>query len=421
MTDKEPGEHERPSLWRSQPFRRFWAGNAVSSFGDQITSLALPFIAVTELDATPFHVGLLTAALWAPSLLALFIGTWVDAFRQRRQLLILANMVQASALTTVPIAFLVGGLSMPVLYACALALGLGGVLFDSAYPSFFVQLVRRDQYVPANSALSSTLGVASVGGPAVAGALIQALGAPFAILADAVSFVFSAIVIGAVRVRVRDTGAEAQEPEPFGRRLAMGVMYLRHHAILRASLFASATMNLASLAIQALLVLYATRALGLGPAEIGVALGVGAAGGLIGAVTAVPLSNHIGNGRAIALGVALNALPYLALPLASAHHFNGFVALCVAEAVSSWAIMQFDVNNNSLRAAVTQDDMRARVSGAYSTVNYGIRPIGAFAAGVVASGTGAGAVIAVAACVGSLAVLWLLPSPILRVRRIADL
>ncbi|ROQ31013.1 transmembrane secretion effector [Frondihabitans sp. PhB188] len=413
------GSDEPTSLWRSAPFRRFWFGNAVSSFGDQITALALPFIAVTELHATPFQAGVLTASLWAPNLLALFIGTWVDAFGRQRALLVVANVAQAAALTVVPVAFITGALTMPLLYGSALMLGLGGVLFDSAYPSFFVRLVRKDQYVSANSALSTTIGVASVGGPAVAGGLVQVLGAPFALVADAVSFVVSAVAVASARVGQAST--EVSRPESYRQRLTLGVAYLSHHPILRASLLASATMNLAALAIQALLVLYATRPLGLGAAEIGIALGIGAAGGLLGAVTAVPLANRIGSGTAITLGVLLNALPFLALPIADAAHLDGFLALCVAEVVSSWAIMQFDVNNNSLRAVVTQDDMRGRVSGAYSTVNYGIRPIGAFAAGTAASVLGAGAVIGVAACVGTIAVLWLIRSPIPQVRHVADL
>lgn len=419
MRDQADAGDGRVSLWRSRPFRRFWAGSAVSSFGDQVTALALPIIAVTQLNATPFQAGVLTASLWAPNLLALFIGTWVDAFRRQRWLLVIANVVQAAALAVVPVAFVIGGLTMPVLYGAALMLGLGGVLFDSASATFFVRLVRKDQYLSANSALSTTTGVASVGGPAVAGGLIQVLGAPYALVADAASFIVSAVAVASVRVGQADV--EVQRPEPFRRRLALGVTYLSRHPILRASLFASATMNLAALAIQALLVLYATRELGLSAAEIGIALGIGAAGGVIGAVTAVPVAKRIGNGRAITLGVLLNALPFLALPIAGAEHLNGFLALCIAEVVSSWAIMQFDVNNNALRAAVTDDDMRARVSGAYSTVNYGIRPIGAFVAGVVASQAGPGIVIATAATIGTVAVFWLLASPIPQIRRVADL
>jgi MFS family permease len=410
---------ERRSLWRSQPFLRFWTGNAVSSFGDQITALALPLIAVTEFKATPFQVGVLTAALWGPNLLGVLIGTWADAVRQQRWLLVLANVLQATALAVVPVAFVTGTLSISLLWVAAVALGFGGVLFDSAYPTLFVRLVRRDQYVSANSALSTTRGMAAIGGPAVGGGLIQLLGAPLAILADAVSFLVSALAIASVRTPPRPR--ERASTEPFLRRLHLGVSYLRQHQILRASLFASATMNIASLAIQALLVLYATRYLHLNAGQIGLALGIGAAGGLLGALTAGPLADRIGSGPAIAIGVALSALPFITLPVAAETQLNPFIALSAAEFVSSWAIMVFDVNNNSLRAAITDDDMRSRVAGAYSTINYGVRPLGAVLAGIAATVAGPGLVIGAAAVLGAVAVAWVLPSPILRVQRIADL
>ncbi len=410
---------ERRSLWRSQPFLRFWTGNAVSTFGDQITSLALPFIAVTELRATPFQVGVLTAALWGPNLLAVLIGTWADAVRQKKSLLVLANILQAAALAVVPVAFVTGTLSIPLLYVAAVALGFGGVLFDSAYPAFFVRLVRRDQYVSANSALSTTRGMSAIGGPAVGGVLIQLLGAPLAILADAVSFLFSSIAIASVRTPPKPQ--EKASREPYHHRLRLGLSYLRQHRILRASLFASATMNIASIAIQALLVLYATRYLDLDAGQIGLALGIGAAGGLLGAPTAGPLAVRIGTGPAIAIGTALSALPFIALPVAGGTQLSPFFALSAAEFVSSWAIMVFDVNNNSLRSAVTDDDMRSRVAGAYSTLNYGVRPVGAFLAGIAATAAGPGLVIGAAAVLGGAAVSWVLTSPILRVRRIEEL
>ncbi|AMM19740.1 hypothetical protein AX769_05745 [Frondihabitans sp. PAMC 28766] len=413
-------EGEKPrSLWRSQSFLRFWTGNAVSSFGDQITALALPFIAVTEFEATPFQLGILTAALWGPNLLAILIGTWANVVRQQRWLLVLANILQAAALSVVPVAFITGTLSMSLLYGAAVALGFGGVLFDSTYPALFVRLVRRDQYVSAYSALSTTRGMAAIGGPALGGGLIQLLGAPLAVLADAVSFLVSAIAIASLHTPPKPR--EHASTEPYRRRLRLGLIYLRQHQILRASLFASATMNITSLAIQALLVLYATRYLDLNAGQIGLALGLGAAGGLLGALTAGPLATGIGSGPSIAIGVALSSLPFIALPIAGETQLSAFVALSAAEFVSAWAIMVFDVNNNSLTVAVTDDDMRSRVSGAYSTINYGSRPLGAVLAGIAATAAGPGLVIGAAAVLGAAAVAWVLPSPILRVRRITDL
>ena len=102
----------------------------------------------------------------------------------------------------------------------------------------------------------------------------------------------------------------------------------------------------------------------------------------------------------------------MALPLAAHGPASAVLALGAAEFVSSWAVMVFDINNSSLRAVVTDDDMRARVAGAYSTVNYGIRPIGALLGGAAATAVGAGPTIAVAGLLGALATIWITTSPI---------
>lgn len=125
-------------------------------------------------------------------------------------------------------------------------------------------------------------------------------------------------------------------------------------------------------------------------------------------------------GSHIAIGVALTALPFALLPLAAVTGIDGFTALGTAEFLSSWAIVLFDTNNNALRTVVTQDQIRARVSGAYSAFNYGIRPLGALLGGWIATITGAGHTITAAALLGTLALLWILTSPIARLQQLDD-
>ena len=175
-------------LWRDHRFTTYWAGQSVSQLGDRVSELALPLIAVTMLQASPTAVGLLTAAVWAPNLLSLVVGAWVDQRPSKRRLLVVANLVQALAVIGLPVAFWLGQLSMWQLYAAALVLGAGGVLYQTSYPTFFTHLVRRDQYVEANSLLSTTRSGSFIAGPAIGGALVQAVTAPVAMVADAVSF-----------------------------------------------------------------------------------------------------------------------------------------------------------------------------------------------------------------------------------------
>ena len=146
-------------------------------------------------------MGLLTAAVWAPNLLSLFVGTWVDHQVRKRRLLIVADLLRCVVLLSLPVAHLFGAISLAQLFAVALLAGVGQVLYQTSYPSFFVGLVRRDQFVEANSLLSGTRSASFVAGPAVAGGLIQAVTAPVAMLVDAATFAVSALLIGRVRVR----------------------------------------------------------------------------------------------------------------------------------------------------------------------------------------------------------------------------
>jgi MFS family permease len=430
--DRAPASTQRSAatsqVWRNANFDRYWFGEALSAFGDQVSALALPLVAVVVLDGSPGEVGLLTAAIWTPSLLSLFVGTWVDKYRRQKRLMVVSNVLQAAAVTAVPLAYAADRLTMLVLYASAVALGASGVLYDTSYPSFFVRVVRREQYVAANSLLSTTVSVAALAGPAIAGVLIEALSAPDALLVDAATFLVSAIAISTVRIRSTPltepstaTPGGSGTDEPYSRRLLGGVTYLRRHHYLRASLLASATMNVAAFVVQAVLILYAVRYLDMTAGQIGLALSIGATGALLGALTAAPIAARLGAGRTIALGVGLHVVPFAALIIAEAIPGAGVAALAAVELVSAWAIMLFDINNNALRTVVTDDEMRGRVSGAYATVNYGIRPIGALIGGSLGATIGIPFTLAIAAVIGTAASAWIISSPIFGVRRITDL
>ena len=271
-------------VWRDPRFRLYWTGQTVSEVGDRVSELALPLAAVTVLNARAVQVGALVAAIWLPNLLALFVGTWLDRLRSKQRMLISANLVQAAAIAAVPLAYAVDRLSMPVLYVAAVVGGLGGVLYHTAYAPFFVQLVPREQYLEANSLLSTTRSASFIAGPPLAGALVSILTAPIALVVDACSFLLSSLLIS--RVDIDEPARDAAHQETYRRRLRLGVRYLRYHPFLRATLACSTTLNFFSLVVQAVLIIYAVRSLGLSAGSIGLALGVGASGGLVGAAIA---------------------------------------------------------------------------------------------------------------------------------------
>jgi MFS family permease len=392
----------------------------VSQIGDRVSEIALPLVAVLVLHASALEVGVVTAAVWAPHLVSLVVGAWVDGRPAKRPVLVAADLVQALGVSVVPVAYVLDVLSLPLLVVAATVAGFGGVLHQTAYPTFFVGLVRREQFLEANSLLGSTRSVSFVVGPAVGGQLIALLAAPIAMLVDAVSFVVSAMIVATVRV---DEPRDVQ-PRERGllRHAADGLRFVVRHAYLRSSLACCTTLNFFSMAVGSLVILYASRNLHLPAGVIGLALGVGAVGGVVGAVLAPRVSARLGVGRTVALGALVFACPAAMLPLAHglADTTGRAAVLAGVELVSGAGIMLFDTNLNSLQAVVTPDAMRSRAAGAFSTINYGARPMGALAGGVAAQIVGVGPTIVGAAVAGSLSWLWLLGSPILATRTLAD-
>ncbi|MGL5860387.1 MAG: MFS transporter [Phycicoccus sp.] len=410
----------RHPLWRDRPFARTWAAQSVSELGDRVSELALPLVAVTILGASATEVGLLTAVIWLPNLLALLVGSWVDDQRNPRALLVGSDLARAVVVLTVPAAAALGVLTLAHLFVVALLLGASSTLFRAAWQPYFVLLVRRDRYVEANGLFGATRSGSFVAGPALGGGLVEWLTAPFALAVDGLSFLASAALLRRVDIPAPAPAVEKTR-NPLRTRLADGLRVVVRHPVLAPSLRCVTTVNFFTFVVGALLVVFASRDLGLSAATIGVALGVGAGGGLVGALVAGRLARVIGTGRTIAVGAVLFPAPLALLPLASGSTLAKAAVLAGVEAMSAFGVMLFDVNLNAVMAAVIPDDVRARVQGAFTTVNYGIRPLGAAVGGVLAGLVGTGPTIVVGGVGGALAVLWLFRTPTIRIRAVDDL
>jgi MFS family permease len=394
------------------PFRALWVGATISELGDRVTELALPLIAVTLLAATPGQVGVLTALVWLPHLLGLFVGAWVDRRTRKRRLLVIADLSRAVVLLSLPVGYLLDAISLGQLYAVALLTGCGAVLFGMARSPFFVAVVPAAEYLDANSKLSVSRAGSFVVGPALGGALIQALTAPFAVIADAVSFLGSALLIG--RIPVAEVAPAPSDASIVGH-MRDGLRLVLRHPVLRAALGCTTTVNFFTFIANALLILYASRTLGLSAGAIGIALGIGSLGGVAGAALTPRVSRLIGLGRTAILGAALFPAPLAAMALATGPVWAKVAVLSGAEVLSSVGVMLMDINLNSLIAKVTPADARGRQAGAYSAVNYGIRPVGALVGGWLGTVVGLRPSIVVAGIGGTLAALWLLVSPVRRI------
>lgn len=404
-----------PLLRQRRDFRRFFSAQTVSLFGDQISFLALPLVAVLALRVGPAKMGYLSAAILAPNLFfALHLGAWIDRRGRRRQAMIAADLGRAVLLGTIPAAYLLGLLSFAQLLAVGFLVGTLEVLFHVAESTVFTAIVPRERFVEANQLLHGSRAFSFVAGPSLGGVLVQAVSAPLAILADALSFVGSALFL---------TGVRAEEPPPEAAapgQLVAGARFIRRTPILLASLGSTTVINLFTFAFQALFVLYATRELHVQPAVLGAVLGAGAVGGLAGAAVTGRLSRRIGIGPTLVLGTFLFPAPMVLVPMAGGSHGAVLAMLVLAELGSGFGVMQLDIAAGSIRQALVPDRLRARVTGAYTVVNYGVRPLGSLLGGALGAWLGMRPTLWIAVAGAVLGVLFLLPSPVPRLRELPD-
>jgi MFS family permease len=407
-----------PGLLREQEFRRFWLGQTISAFGDQITYLALPIVAVLTLRADAAQMGLLTAIGLLPHLLfSLPAGVWLDRVRERRRLMILADLGRAIGIALVPLAFLSGWLSMPLLFVIAFGVGTMAVVFDISWNTFFVAVAKREQFVEAGALLSGSRSLSSVAGPAIAGVLIQLLRAPITLLADAISFIGSAFFLA--RIHAPEPPIDP-EPGTIREQLREGLSFIRGDAIVRGVLLSVATVNLFNYCFSALFILYATVRLGVEPGVLGLTLGVGAVGSVAGAVVAGRIGRALGPGRAYALGLVLFPAPLILVPLAAGAPLAILGFLFFAEFLSGLGVMILDINANAMLLARTPDRIRGRSAGIFRFVNMGVRPVGAIIGGLLGSSIGIRETMFIVTIAQLGGVLWLFRSPILGLRDLPE-
>jgi MFS family permease len=405
------------ALWRHREFLKFWAGSGISDVGSQVTALALPLIAALTLHATPWQMGLLAASGSAPVLVVgLFAGVWVDRIR-RRPVMIATDVGRALLLSIIPLAAVTGVLRMEILYAVMLLTGSLTVLFDVAHMSFVPSLVSANQLVDGNSKIETTSAAAQVAGPSLGGVLVSVLGAPFAVLVDALSFLGSAIFIAWTRVneslpRTRDerAGVVAEIGE--------GLLVVIHDRIRRALAGCSATTILFGRMFNAVYVLYMTRHLGLSAVGVGLVFGTGGVGSLLGSIVAAPIAQRYGTGRTMIGAQLAFGLTGLMVPLAV---FVPEIALpmIVASEFAQWmALLVYYVNGISLRQAITPDRLQGRVNATMRFLAGGANLIGALIGGALGGVIGVPLTLVVACGGMLLSFLWLLLSPVREVQAV---
>ncbi|HEY7178964.1 MAG TPA: MFS transporter [Gaiella sp.] len=401
-------------LRRNATFRSYWGAHTVSLFGDQISLLAVPLVAVLTLDASAADMGYLTAVALAPNLLfALHAGAWVDRRGRRRVTMIVCDLGRAALLLSVPVAYALDALTFAQLYAVAFGVGGLSVLFNVSDASLFQTIVPRERFVEASSLLNGSRAFSFVAGPTVAGFLVRAFTAPGALVADALSFLCSGALLGRIR---------PEEPQADGAQegITSGLRWIAGSPLVRASLLATATINFFNFVFWALFVLYATRTLGVSAGTLGLVLGAGAVGSLVGSVAAAPLARRIGIGPTLLLGCIVFSAPFLLVPLAGGPEPVVLACLFLAELGSGFGVMLLDISAGAIFAAVIPIRLRSRVSGAYTFMNYGVRVLGSLLGGLLGSTIGLRPTLAIGAGGALLGALMLLPTPVVRLRELPE-
>jgi MFS family permease len=410
-----PARLRLPSALRERDFRRFWIGETVSLVGDQISQIALPLVGVLALHASAAEMGYLGAAGLFPALLfSLHAGAWVDRRGRRRQTMIFTALGRAALLATIPVAYAFDALTMAHLYVASFLIGTLSVVFFVAYSTLFVSLVPRERYLEANSLLNGSRALSYVGGPSVGGVLVQLISAPGALVVDALSFLGSAFAMSSI------SPAEPPTEQAERGHIKAGMRYMWRSPIIRASLLATSTINFFNFVFWALFILYVTRSLDVSPGLLGLVLGAASVGGVLGSVVTGRISRRIGIGPAFVLGCVLFPAPLVLVPLAGGSDWTILACLFFAELLSGFGVMILDIASGTIKAALVPDRLRARVSGAYMVVNYGVRPLGALVGGALGTWIGLRPTLWIATVGAILGVLWLLPSPVLRLRELPE-
>jgi MFS family permease len=399
-----------PPLLRDRVFRRYWSASTISMFGDQISGVALPLAAVLALHAGAAQMGYLTALEWLPSLLfGLHAGAWVDRRGRRRQTMIAADLGRAVLFGSIPVAYALHALTLAQLLVVTFAAGALSTGFNVSDGTLFVSIVPEDRYVDGQSLIYGSRALSFVGGPSVGGVLVQVLSAPFAIVADALSFLGSAFFLSRIRP------AEPAADEAGGSVLA-GARFIARSAPVRASLISAATINFFNLMFFALALLFAVRELHLRAGLVGLMLGVAAFGSLLGAAVTKRIAARIGAGWTYTAGCLLFTAPLVLWPLAHGGRWLVLGMLFAAEFGSGFGVMMLDISIGAIFAAVIPDTLRARVTGAFQAVNYGVRPLGALLGGLLGSAFGLRPALWVATLGGVAGAVLVLPTALPRYR-----
>jgi len=403
----------QPTSERQTDFLKLWAAETISLFGSAISALALPLIAITMLNASALQVGLLRMLGEAPfPLFSLFAGVWLDRVK-RRPLLIAADVLRGLLLLSIPVAARYGQISFFHLGLVLFGVGTLTVIFEVAHYAYVPALVKRAGLVDSNSKLQVSHSVAELGGPGIAGLLIQLFSAPLAVLADALSYFASAFLLRSISTAESEQKA-ANQSSSVWKDIGDGLRALLGDPLLKVIIVASVLLVGFSSAVVALYILYLSRDLGFSPAAIGLIFAVGGGASVSGALVAKRVAARIGVGRSIIGGWFIEGAARLLIPLAAG---PGAVPILLASQVMMGGAGTIaNVHQWTFRQNAVPDHLLARVTASHRFLVWGTAAIGALLGGLLGSWLGLQTALWVCAAAAMIGPIYAYFSPLRQLR-----
>lgn len=395
-------------------FWRYWAATTTSQVGSAVTAVALPLAALMLLDASAFEVGLLVAAGDLGWLLLTLPAGALATHVPLRGLQAGVDFVRAAALLTPWVLWAAGLLTLPVLFGVALVVGFANVFAFVANTTYIPHVVPRQQLNSRNSLMSGTHAVTQLGGPPVAGVVVQWLGAPVALLLDAVSYLVSGLLMWtlprAERPRVERT--------PMTQQIREGWHFVVRHPLMRPMMIDAAATNFACGMLLTLTPVYVVRELGASPTAYGVVLASEGVGALVGASVGPWLGRRFGTGRLLLAAAVLSVPSVLLMPVGDG--LVGMVAFSVGNALFAFFTVLLSVITRTYRQQESPPELLARVMATVRFVSWSVIPVGGFLAGWIAQGTSARSALWLLAVAVAVSPVVLFASPLRHRRDVLD-
>jgi hypothetical protein len=369
---------------RDPDFRRFWFSSILTNFGAQITLLALPICAALLLHATPAEMGGLAAVGSLPFLL-FGLPTGVLLERSRRLPVMLgSDAMVALSLASIPLAWWQGWLSIHWVYAVQFVIGTGYVVGGGAEQVFLTFLVGREGLIDAQAKFGATESASRLLGPGMAGLLVQALGAPFAILCNVGGFAVS--IWNLRQIRKREPAPHPPQSHAL-RDMLDGLSFVWRHPTLRLLGWVSACWHLLFYGYTALYVLFATRVLGMSPGLMGTAQMLGGVGVFVASMLLKPLTKRFGSGATTVIGLCASSIGFVLMPAIPHDLFGSPGASALAYAIVVFWLdcgaLLFFLPYLALRQRVTPDAFLGRMTSTMRFLTVAMAPLGAAGAGLL--------------------------------------